>query len=125
MKLKVFALASLVLATMATFHPSSVYADETSWIGLHEWRVEGRKTCFVGHFHSGTTSGYKRSKRLAMKDAIKSWREFTAAEYGTDWASFKYAANKGAKCERNASGWNCYVEARPCNPKRRGKKRRR
>lgn len=98
---------------------TTVSADETGMASIHEWRLEGRKTCFVGHFHSGTTTGYKRTKKRAIRDAILSWREFTAAEYGTDWAHFKYANSRSSKCDRTPSGWSCYVEGRPCNPRRR------
>jgi len=117
--LRVVSVAGLGSIMLTALFCVAASADETGLASIHEWRVEGRKTCFVGHFHTGTTGGVKRSKKRAMRDAITSWEEFTAAEYGTDWARYRYAANRGATCDRSTSGWSCYVEGRPCNPKRR------
>lgn len=108
------AAACLALATLAAI-PSFASADDNGVAGtIHTLRRERGKLCMDGHFHSGTSSGMS-SKAAAMKDAIESWSGFTAFEYGTDWASFRKAANKTVKCTASASGtWGCDVEARPC-----------
>lgn len=66
-----------------------------------------------GHFHNGSSAG-EPSKAAALSTAIGSWASFTAFEYGTDWASFKKAANKEVTCKQSGSSWSCDVNARPC-----------
>ena len=92
-------------------------ADETSLAGMHEWRKERGIMCFADHFHSGTGEG--ATKAAAQKAAIKAWQEFTAFEYGTDWAYFKHAGSRGITYAKAANGWSASVEGRPCNFKRR------
>ncbi|KUO67475.1 MAG: hypothetical protein APF80_09475 [Alphaproteobacteria bacterium BRH_c36] len=94
-----------------------VNADETGLASMHDWRVEGRKTCMANHFHHGSGTG--RSKADARKAAINAWQEFTAFEYGLDWAYFRNSASKSIAYSNTAEGWSANVEARPCNPKRR------
>ncbi len=93
------------------------FADETSMASMHSWQKEGRKTCFVDHSHSSTGEG--RTKSKARSAAITAWREFTAWEYGTDWASYKHARSKSISYTKAVKGWSASVEGRPCNPKRR------
>lgn len=107
---------SAVLAA-TIFFPALVSADETGMASMHAWRVERGKTCLVDHFHHG--SGEGRSKAAARKAAITSWQEFTAFEYGLDWAYFRNAASKSIGYSKSADGWSASVEARPCNRKRR------
>lgn len=80
---------------------------------IHTLKREGRKLCQDGHFHFGSSSG-AASKKAAMAEAVNFWQNFTAMEYGTDWASFRNAGSKSAKCTQGASGWGCDIEARPC-----------
>jgi hypothetical protein len=86
-------------------------ADETGIAGIHSWVKMGRKTCFADHFHSGNGTGATR--RQAERQAIQSWVDFTAWEYGSSWGHFSLAASKTVNCERTDS-WACFVEARPC-----------
>ncbi len=88
-------------------------ANDTGLAGIHDLRREGRKLCQVGHFHNGNSAG-QPSKAIALNSAIGSWSSFTALEYGSDWASFKKAANKSVTCTQSGSGWSCDVNARPC-----------
>lgn len=89
-------------------------ADDTGLAAaIHTLKKEGRKVCLDGHYHSGSSTGAK-DKKAAMAQAVKSWSEFTAWEYGTDWANWIKAANKGGGCSQSASGWGCSIEARPC-----------
>ncbi|KUO56918.1 MAG: hypothetical protein APF80_11330 [Alphaproteobacteria bacterium BRH_c36] len=81
---------------------------------IHAWKKVGKKTCFTDHTHTGTSSGQK-SEKAAVAAAVKDWQEFTAFEYGTDWAYFKNAQGSGKSCTRETSGWSCTVEAMPCN----------
>lgn len=83
------------------------------------------KECKPGHWHYGASNGAFKSKRAAMRDAIRSWASFTDFEYGSAWAFFRLAADKGSKCEKEVGNrWRCSVEGRPCKRVRRGKRRR-
>ncbi len=110
----------LIIATLAVIpvgFATEAAADETGLAGMHTWRKERGITCFADHFHTGTGEG--RTKPAARKAAIKAWEEFTAWEYGTDWAYFRYAGGKGVNYTKAANGWSASVDARPCNRKRR------
>lgn len=79
--------------------------------------------CKPGHWHYGASNGPFKTKAAAMRDAIRSWASFTDFEYGSAWAFFKLAADKGSKCEKQVGRrWTCSVEGRPC---KRVRKRRR
>lgn len=91
-----------------------VQADDTGLAqAIHTVRREGRKLCQADHFHTGTGAGAS-SKKEAMGQAVGSWEGFTAAEYGSDWASFRKAGSKSAKCSTSGGSWSCEVQARPC-----------
>lgn len=97
----------------------SASADETGFATIHPWKKVGRKTCFSdGHLHYGNSDGH-RSKKRAMRAAIKDWQEFTAFEYGTDWAYFKNAIAKTRGCSNGSGSWGCSVEGTPCKRNRR------
>lgn len=115
MKIKLsFYVAALGLAFSASWSVVPVLADDNGIAEvIHDVRREGRKLCQVGHFHTGTSAGVA-SKKAAMAQAIDSWQSFTATEYGTDWAYYRLAGNKSAKCTVSPSGWSCEVEGRPC-----------
>lgn len=87
-------------------------ADDTGMAQFHDLRREGGRVCQVGHYHYGNGAG--PTKKLALKNAISSWSSFTALEYGTDWARFYRAANRGVSCSNSPGEVNCSVEARPC-----------
>jgi hypothetical protein len=89
-------------------------AEETGLAGIHAWVKVGRKTCMADHFHDGSGTG--PSKPVAERAAIRSWVEFTAWEYGDPWGRYSIAASKKSTCSREAGGWRCAVEARPCRP---------
>ena len=106
---KYFAVASLI-AALAT----PVSADDTGLAGsLHALQKERGKTCMVDHFHFGKSVSFKK-KRHARADAIVSWREFVAWEYGSDWGSYRRAGSKSMACKNSGGIWTCSVEARPC-----------
>lgn len=109
---------STAAATCLALQAPVAIADDTGMAGMHDWVKVGRKTCLRDHTHTGNSSG-QRTKKQALAAAIKSWQEFTAFEYGTDWAYFKYANAKVNSCSQESSGWTCSVEARPCNRGRR------
>ena len=102
------ALAVICCATLT----APAFADETGLAAMHAWRKEKGKTCMVDHFHHG--SGEGRTKSRARAAAIRSWQEFTAFEYGTNWAYFRYAGSKSIGYTKTAGGWRASVEARPC-----------
>lgn len=88
-------------------------ADQTGLADMHALRREGGRTCMSDHFHSGSSSG-KGSRAAASADAIRSWADFTALEYGSDWARYGKAASRSMRCKHSADGWDCDLEARPC-----------
>lgn len=105
--------SKVVLAMVAVaLIPVPAPADETGFANIHSWRREAGKTCFVDHYHYGTSNGEK-SRKAAVNAAIRSWVEFTDFEYGSDWARFSKAAGKSIKCTQT-NGWGCNIEARPC-----------
>lgn len=89
-------------------------ADETGVAGIHSWVKVGHKTCLLDHFHDGSGSGPTRT--AAERQAIQSWVDFTAWEYGSSWGRYSLAASKKMTCSRSES-WSCAVEARPCRPR--------
>ena len=88
---------------------------------MHDWQKERRKICMASHFHYG--SGSHENKKESQRLAIKSWRDYTALEYGDEWGVFKYAGSKSLKCMESVGTWECSAEGRPC--KRYKRKRRR
>ncbi|MCB1513769.1 MAG: hypothetical protein H6876_02485 [Hyphomicrobiaceae bacterium] len=88
---------------------------------IHDIKREGSKLCQDGHFHTGTSAA-EGSKKSAMAQAIASWQSFTALEYGTDWAYYRFAGSKSANCTSGSSGWSCEVQGRPCKVLSRRKK---
>lgn len=107
------------LATLAAISCTAAPAgaDETGLASMHSWRLERGRTCMVDHFHYGNGEG--RTKKQARDAAIKSWQEFAAFEYGTDWAHFRRAGSRSIGYSATTNGWSATVEARPCNTKRR------
>jgi hypothetical protein len=99
------------LALAALIAPA--LADQTGIAEMHSLRREGGRTCMSDHFHSGTSSG-QRSRAAATAAAIRSWADFTALEYGSDWARYGKAASRSMRCRSSADGWGCDLEARPC-----------
>jgi hypothetical protein len=108
MKLAVAAVVSLGCAAPA-------FADETGVAVIHAQQREKGRTCFVDHYHYGSSSG-KATKKLAMAAGVKSWADFTDFEYGSDWAHWGRAAAKSAKCTEDGpkGPWSCDLSARPC-----------
>ena len=80
---------------------------------LHETRKVGGRMCFTDHNHDGT--GIGQTQKIAMTEAIASWRSFTDLEYGSDWASYNNSVNKVASCSQRAEGFECHVTSTPCN----------
>ena len=88
-------------------------ADQTGLAAMHPLRREGGRTCMSDHFHSGSSSG-QRSRAAAEAEAVRSWADFTALEYGSDWARYGKAGSRSMRCKRTGDGWGCDLEARPC-----------
>ena len=72
-----------------------------------------RTACMTDHFHYGSSTG-RRTKKVAEREAIQSWADFTAFEYGAAWASFRKARSTAVRCSQDPSGWSCSVEGVPC-----------
>lgn len=107
---------SLVLAaTMAASVcvPVAIADDTGVASSLHALRREGGRVCMTDHWHYGS-SGVQSTKKRAQMDAIRSWADFTAFEYGTDWARWYRARSRKVSCSRASGGYRCDVEARPC-----------
>ena len=101
---------------------SGAVADDTGFAGIHDWKKEkGNRICMSDHFHDGSGSGKTRAE--AEDAAKRSWIEFTAFEYGTDWGSYKLAASQTSDCAEIGLKWTCQISARPCKryvPKAKG-----
>jgi len=107
--MRVEILLGLALAAMI----APAFADQSGLADMHALRKEGGRTCMSDHFHSGSSSG-KGSRAAAEAEAIRSWADFTALEYGSDWARYGKAGSRSMRCKHSADGWDCDLEARPC-----------
>ena len=118
-------LTAIIVFTLIVASVPHALADDTGMASSHSWRNEGNKTCFEEHSHAGDGEG--RTKRAAKKAAIRVWREFTAWEYGTDWAYYRRASGKIVSYTKAVVGWSARIEARPCRltKRRRTRSRRR
>lgn len=104
----------LVAALVAvTSFDMSAIADDTGFAYMHSLRRERGRTCMADHWHYGSGASSK-SKRSAEREAIRSWQNFTAMEYGSDWARYYRSGSRKMRCGRSSSGWSCDVESRPC-----------
>ncbi len=108
MSLRVVTMA-VALATLAA---TGARADDTGLASMHAFIKIGGKTCFDGHRHSGSGEGATKDKARAA--AIKSWWEYTAGEYGSDWAHWGRSAGQKVSYDKSASGWSSTVESTPC-----------
>ena len=90
----------------------SGFAQAQGMADLHDKVRTGGKLCFSDHSHSGSSAGHS-SRKSAEREAIRSWQDFTAWEYGGSWASYNMAAGKSMSCSGGGT-WSCSVEARPC-----------
>lgn len=105
-------LAPLLLT--AVFLPlSPAMADDTGLAAMHDFSRAGGRTCFLDHYHFGSSVG-QPNRKAAERAALGSWSSFVDLEYGSDWAKVSRAASKSISCDSGASGWGCSVEARPC-----------
>jgi hypothetical protein len=108
--------ATVLAAASAGWAARPAHADDTGIAAIHSWVKVGRKTCMVDHFHEGSGTGKTRQK--AETGAKQSWTDFTAWEYGSDWARYSISESKQVDCSRNgASDWSCQVSSRPCRPR--------
>lgn len=107
---------SLCAAVILTVAGSCLMAqaDDTGVSIIHPLVRIGGRTCFDGHYHYGTGTS-KKSRAEAMRASIRAWQEFTAFEYGSDWARYSRAARKRVGCSKESSTtWSCTAEAIPC-----------
>jgi hypothetical protein len=106
---------ALVAAAAVFACAAPALADETGVAVIHAQQREHGRTCFVDHFHYGSSSGLP-SKKAALAVGIKSWADFTDFEYGSDWAHWGRASSKSAKCTEDGphGTWSCDISGRPC-----------
>ncbi|GJM01535.1 MAG: hypothetical protein DHS20C08_00360 [Rhodomicrobium sp.] len=83
--------------------------------------AEAAKYCQGDHLHYGFSDSFK-SKRQAMRDAVKSWASFTAFEYGPEWARWRLSINRSVKCGRENGLWRCNIQSTPCRRAKRGER---
>ena len=81
----------------------------------------GAVYCQGDHLHYGSSNSFK-SRRLAMRDAIESWRGFTVFEYGSQWGHWRLSRNKSVKCGRENGLWRCNIQSTPCRKALRGER---
>lgn len=115
-------LMALAFATAISAQSTQSIADDTGFAYAHDLRRERGKLCFSGHYHYGSSGAGHKTKRRAKRAAMISWQDFTAFEYGSDWASWKRANGKSVDCSKAAGSWSCDVSARPCNRYRKPRK---
>ena len=109
-----FALSALAAGLLLAWPTVPAFADDTGVAQLlHSLRREGKRLCLEDHFHSGSSSG-AASRKAAEIEAVRAWAEFTAFEYGTDWAQWTRAASKRLDCSQGGASWSCQAEARAC-----------
>lgn len=111
MKMSLF--AACAVAAFYVVNPGQAFADQTGLAGMHAHAMIRGRRCFAEHTHTGSGTP-ERSKRAAIAAAAQNWSSFTAFEYGTDWARWKYATAKQVSCQSGAGSWTCEVQARPC-----------
>ena len=109
--LPAIALAALT-AVLSSIPLHRAGADDTGFAASHTLRNEAGRKCFADHFHSGSGDGL--TKQAAKSAAAKSWAEFTAFEYGTDWARFGRATGVSVRYTKLDKGWSATIDARPC-----------
>ena len=105
---KILALAGAALA----FAASAATADDTGFASAHDMVKAGGKSCFASHAHSGSGDG--ATKAQAMQAALKAWWEYTAGEYGSDWAHWGKSAGQKVTYTKAGNGWTATIESRPC-----------
>jgi hypothetical protein len=105
-------LKATIFAVAVAGGASTAMADSNGLDSIHTQVKVGRKICFADHSHNGSGSGATRA--AAEYQAIDAWTQFTALEYGTDWAHINKAVKKSMTCNQVSAGWNCDVAATPC-----------
>lgn len=108
---RILAISALAVS-VSTLISFSAAADESGMATMHDWRRESGRTCMVGHYHYGSGAGVTKQKAIAA--AAASWQDFTAFEYGGNWASFKRSASKQITTNQTSTGWTADVSSRPC-----------
>jgi hypothetical protein len=103
----------IALASFAfVFGTTIASADDTGLENMHDIVKSGGHSCFASHTHMGQGDG--ATKPAAMAAAIKAWWEYTAGEYGSDWAHWGRSAAKKVTYTKADKGWTATVESRPC-----------
>lgn len=110
--LKIQSAAAVIIAAGLAALSTPASADDTGFAGSHAWAKVGGRTCFADHSHVGNGDG--PTKPAALKAAIRSWADFTAFEYGSDWARYGLAASRNVSYTKAEKGWSAMVDARPC-----------
>ena len=118
--------STLVAAVAAAGTFSLIASAHAGLDGLHKQAKVGNLVCMIGHEHRGQ-SGLWATEEQAEKAAIRSWVDFTAAEYGRHWGMWKLAADKGIDCSSSMTSrgkmYSCKTIARPCRPASAGQMR--
>jgi hypothetical protein len=99
-----------IIATSAA--AAGARADDTGFAYSHDLKKESGRTCFASHAHSGI--GEAKTKDKAQAAALKSWYEYTAGEYGSDWARWGRSAGQSVSYTKTADGWSANISSRPC-----------
>ncbi len=110
---------ALIALVFNTIH---AYAHETGFVNIHELRRYGRYLCTVSHEHAGV-GNTKKTKKLAIRSAVRKWSNFTAWEYGPTWGKWRYARGKSVSCKGAKGAVSCTVTARPCKRLRKIQRR--
>jgi hypothetical protein len=112
-------LALTTAATLALTAPPLRAQQSGGFDHLHEQARVGNLVCMTEHSHYGE-GGPFRSRRVAERQAIKKWSEFTAFEYGAAWGSYGRSAGRRMECKTSVDGgttyYVCGAHGRPCRP---------
>ena len=108
----------LLLWLLALSLAFSVPASAQSMAELHEIKRIKNKLCMIDHTHTGASQNH-RTKRKALRAAIRDWQSFTAWEYGKAWGNYRRAMNRQEQCFKLDRTWSCNVGANPCRRARR------
>ena len=111
--------STIAVATAGIAVTSSARADDTGFASIHDLVAVGSKLCMADHSHHGSGDTMP-TRKAAELSAIRSWADFTALEYGSDWANYGNAVGKAVSCEPASGGWQCSLDARPCRHGRAG-----
>jgi len=116
--MKFVPIAFMTTALVASSGAASAQQAQT-FDHLHDKARVGSQICMTDHWHYGEGGPFK-DRRVAERQAMKRWSEFTAMEYGAAWGRFESSAGRRIDCKTSSDGgttlYTCGAHGRPCRP---------